>query len=433
MPGLMTSWPGPGHQTHPAGPGDPRLAVLTAPPAPQTPARSTQPPPPKEMPPPEEPDTEAVPGINAEWVRQHAERVGMLLSLPENDISFTVEEVQTAVKTSLMGLEMEPGKIDVASRGRTGPYEVTLTPGERDAILRQGDIDIFQHTGDEERTFNVYETDEYGKVVQSEEQAKAEFNESERAERLQRNKREAEDRKGTQLRIFLDGTSQSASLEESKRKEFLEAAMQKLKTIFDARCRVKPDRMALVAVTDAFGNEMNKGVIFINLPKTVDGAEWAAAVRWDAVKYIHMGDQLLPVKIRMDKRMLAATGLKQCCFLPGCREIPCPAMRDAYDRAGCSRAKRGFREHEPSWEQEKAQRRQDTADKIGDAKKKAEAAMARQRERPCKQWLGGRCFKDGCARKHGTAEETSMIDCSHGTACNRTKCPYRHGAEEQQP
>ena len=84
----------------------------------------------------EEPDTEAVAGIDAAWIAQHAERVGMMLSLPDNDVEFTIEEVQTAVKTTLMDLGVvDPGKIDVASRGRTGPYEVTLSLAEREAVL----------------------------------------------------------------------------------------------------------------------------------------------------------------------------------------------------------------------------------------------------------------------------------------------------------
>ena len=39
-----------------------------------------------------------------------------------------------------------------------------------------------------------------------------------------------------------------------------------------------------------------------------------------------------------------------------------------------------------------------------------------------------------CANKHGSPdpEEASEIDCSHGTACNRTRCPFRHGADEPQ-
>ena len=428
VPQLMAPPPAYGNQTHPPREGT-QLGGLLMHPPPTKPIM----PRPQGMPDREEPNVETAPGIDAEWMQQHAERVGLLLSLPENDVNFSTEEVQTAVKTCLMDLEIvDPGKIDVTSRGRTGPYEIILSRDERTAILSQGEVDIFQHTGDEEeRTFRAYETDQFGNVVQSEKAQTAAFNEADRAARLRKNAAAAEDRKGTQLRIFMDGTSQSAALEEGKRNQFFAAAMQKLRVMIDARCHTKPLRMALIAVKDAFGNEMNKGVIFISLPKGTNGPEWVASIRWDSVKWIHMGQSLLPVKIRMENKMLASVGLKQCCFLPHCRSVPCTALSDAYDLAGVGRAKRGYRsEHEPSWEQEKAQRRQDSANRAIEAKEKADAAVARRHAKVCRQWKAGRCHKAACPYTHGTTEEASAIDCSHGAACNRTGCPFRHGADE---
>ena len=373
-------------------------------------------------------------GIDAAWIAQHAERVGMMLSLPDNDVEFTIEEVQTAVKTTLMDLGVvDPGKIDVASRGRTGPYEVTLSLAEREAVLSQGELDVFQHAGtEEERTFRALETDQFGNVVQSAKSQAAGLNESERAERLEKNAAAAAERKGTHVRVFIDGTSQSASLAESKRTEFFAAAMQKLRVAIEARCKVKPQRMALVAVKDAFGNETNKGIIFINLPKGTVGHEWIAEMRWDVVKWIHMGQYITPLKVRMEGKMLASAGLKQCCFLPRCRSIPCSARNDALALASCESNKREHREHEPTWKQEKDKRQKETADNVLMAKEQAAAAVARRREKMCKQWTMGRCHKMACAYKHGSPQEASVIECSHGTACNRTGCPFRHGAEEPQ-
>ena len=385
-----------------------------------------------DVPPPEEPDTESAPGISADWMQQHAEKVGMLLSLPDNDINFTIEEVQTAVKTTLMDLEIsDPGGVDVTSRGRTGPYEVMLSLTARDAIMTQGEVDVFQFEGDaEDTTFRAFVMDQYGAVVQSEKSQQAEANEASRAQRLMANKLKAEEMKGTQLRFFMDGTSQSAMLEKTKREEFFAAALKKLGMMINAKCHVKPHKMTIISVKDAFGNETNKGIIFLNLPKGTDGPEWVKSFRWDGMKYIHMGRHVLPVKIRMDPKTIKAVGLKQCCFLPRCRDIPCPALSDAYNLADCARAKRETRTHEPSWQQEKIQRQEEAAGRVNEARKKAEEAVARRREKFCKQWKAGRCFKEACANKHGTPAETAEIECSHGTACNRTACPYRHGAEE---
>ena len=429
FPGIQTlpaPPPGLGHQTHPARgvTQQPGPNALQTPPKPTAPTAPT-------APPPEEPNTESAPGISAAWMQQHTERVGLLLSLPDNDIKFTIEEVQTSVKTTLIDLEVEdPGEIDVMSRGRTGPYEVTLSQAARDAILTQGEVDVFQFEGDADKTFRVFVIDQFGAVVQSERAQEAEKKETERSKRIANNKDLAAERKGTQLRFFMDGTSQSAALEKTKRDEFFEAAMKKLALMVGAKCQVTPKRMTVVAVKDAFGKDTNKAVIFINLPAGTDGAEWVKSFRWDGMKYIHMERQVLPVKIRMDNKMIEAVGLKQCCFLPHCRGIPCPALSDAYALAECAHVKRGDRTHEPTWLQEKAQRLEETAGKITEAKMKAEQAVARRREKSCKQWMAGRCFKAVCPNKHGTPEETAMINCSHGTACNRTACPYRHGAEQ---
>ena len=61
---------------------------------------------------------------------------------------------------------------------------------------------------------------------------------------------------------------------------------------------------------DSTGQELNQIILFVVRNKDTPEQEFLKGVEWSAIKYIHLQDDMNPIKVRIMREVAEAVGIK---------------------------------------------------------------------------------------------------------------------------